>query len=459
MKKMWKLVIILTLVILILLSGHLNAERVAVMNFETDGIPWTDDADFEKEVLQSITREFTGMLHDKGSFDVVDYSRVRDVLSQAGYEYGKGMPPTMIPHISRALENNLLILGTVNKLKLSEAGKISVGPVTLSGLNAEVELSARLIDSNTGNTLVRYSGSGDVTEGGLEIDEIEGISIGSEAFADSAVGKAITEALEKMTGRVVEEENIIFKEYVEFGDDAVDEELVIEGEIVDTIGNSLVLNIGIEDGLEEGFKGKIIRYIDTGSDDPMSVSYGEVEISSVDDRTSIASVIESEEEPEINDIVEVSSGSTDRTSSQTAGSVIETLETEDFIIYIESAIRSRDEVTISGTVEAKNEAELTISIPSGLEFYDHTGGTVTIKRSGIKVQIGNSVSSGSSTLYHSNTARVKENILPGYPQMISWTFNQVPEDADHLARLRLPIETESVGEIDINLDGIDLISY
>ena len=446
---------IVLLFILLSFSAQVEANRVAVLGFETDGIPWTDDADFEKTILQGITREFTDMLHDKGGFDVVDYSRVRDVLSQAGYEYGESMPPTMIPHISRALENNLLILGSVNKIKLSEAGEISAGPLTLSSLNAKVELSARLIDSNTGNILLRYSGSGEVTEGGLEIDEIEGISFSSEAFADSAVGKAITEALEDMTDRVVAEEQVIAEEYVEFGEDVLDEDLVIEGEIVDTIGSSLVLNIGSEDGLEEGFEGKIIRVIDTGSDDPMTVSYGEVEISSVDDRTSIASVIESEESPEINDIVEVSAGSTGRASSRAAGTVIETVETEDFIVYIESAIRSRDEVTVSGTVEAKNEAEFTMLFPSGrFEFYDHQGSSIdTINE---KVKIGRNTD---STNPGWSTAGITEEILEGYPQMISWTFGNVPEDADHLSRLRLYFETESVGKIEINLDGIDLTTY
>lgn len=452
--KTSKLLILSILLLMLVFSGQVKAERVAVLGFETDGIPWTDNKEFEEEILKGITREFTEKLHNEGTFDVIDNSKVNNVLEQTGYEYGEKMKPSFIPHISRTLENNLLILGAVNKLSVSETGELSIGPVTLSGIKAEVELSTRLVDARTGNTLLTYSGDGEATEGGLEIDEFEGISFGSKAFADSAVGKAITEAISDMTDMIVAEEEVIFKEYVEAGEAAKEE--IIEGDIVDTIGDSLVLNIGEEDRIVEGSPGEIVRVIEGSGEEPMTVSYGEVEISSVDANTSIASIIDAEEDPELGDIVQVNlSDSGSAGDGRSSEDVIETVETKDFIVYIESAIRSKDEVTVSGTVEAKNEAEFTIFFPSGrFEFYDHEGRSNDTANEQVKIG-----SKTDSTNPGWHNASLTEEILEGYPQMISWTFGGVPEDADHLSRLKLYFETESVGEVEINLDGIDLVTY
>ena len=462
-KRLFILVVSFILVFSVFFSGQAKAAQVTVLGFENEGISWTSDQQFERELLRGTTRKFTERLHEVGDFDVIDYSKVNDVLTQTGYQYGQQIEPTMIPHLSRTLETNLLIIGNVDKIAVSDAGKVSVGPISVSSINSEVELSARLINTRTGNILATFSSSGEETESGIEIDDLEGLSFGSEDFTDSAVGKAINKAVNELADNVTAESDLIETEYIPGEEEAEPEEVVIEGEIVDTIGGSLVLNIGEEDGLSEEIKGDIIRVIDSGDDDPLTVSYGEVQVSSVDTETSIVKVVEAEEDPQLDDFIkfELTDSSEERAVSDTGTTVgvIEKIETEDFIVYIERAIRSRDEVTVSGTVEAKNEAEFSLYIPKGFEIYDHTGGTVQIRRCGTKVQLGNSTSSGSSTGLIINTASVTENILPGYPQMISWTFNQVPEDADHLARLRLYFETESVGEIEINLDGIEWTSY
>ena len=98
------------------------------------------------------------------------------------------------------MESNLFLLGALEKLQVTEQGKLSLGPLSVSGINAEVELAARLIDANTSEIINTYRGSGDSSEAGLNIDEIEGLSFGSPTFADSAVGEAIEEALDDLIG-------------------------------------------------------------------------------------------------------------------------------------------------------------------------------------------------------------------------------------------------------------------
>ena len=55
-----------------------------------------------------------------------------------------------------------------------------------------------------------------------------------------------------------------------------------------------------------------------------------------------------------------------------------------------------------------------------------------------------------------NTARVEETILEGYPQLVNWSFGRVPEDANHLARVNVYLETPEAGEVIIELQEVEI---
>jgi len=432
---------------LALFSATISAARIAVIGFESGGLPWTDNQELERDILEQITQKYSNMLVENDFGTVVERARVRDVLSQFDHSIGDSFHAGYSSQVGRMTESNLLIIGSLDRLRVTEEGSISVGPLKLSGIASEVELSARLINIASGDVIATFSGKGSASDTGLEISEIEGLSIGSGAFADSAVGKALDSAIEDLFAATLEKRDKFEVEEI------VPEDLVIEAEVIAIVGESLVIDKGSDDEIVADITGSLSRDISEG-DDPLIVTIGSVEVASVDAATALVRTTETHEKPEVGDLVKLdlldTAGiSEDREQVGFAFDVIREIETPDFIVYIESVVLSRNKVTISGTAEAKEESTLTlISLFAGSNsFYDHMG----VERRPHANRVYISERSGNRT--------TRALILPGYPQRIRWEFSNVPEDADHLTRLRLHFETEAVGEVEINLDGIELMTF
>ncbi len=66
---------------LALFSGTISAARIAVIGFESGGLPWTENQELERDILEQITRKYSNMLVDNDFGTVVERARVRDVLN------------------------------------------------------------------------------------------------------------------------------------------------------------------------------------------------------------------------------------------------------------------------------------------------------------------------------------------------------------------------------------------
>ncbi len=349
-------------------------------------------------------------------------------------------------------ESNLLIIGSLDRLRVTEEGSISVGPLKLSGIVSEVELSARLFNIASGDVIATFSGKGSASDTGLEISEIEGLSISSGAFTDSAVGKAIDSAIKDLFEATLKKRDKFEIEEI------VPEDLVIEAEVIAIVGESLVIDKGSDDEIVVDITGSLSRDISEG-EEPLIITIGSVEVASVDATTALVRTTETHEKPEVGDqvkldILDVAGISEEREQVVVVAEVIKEITTPEFKIYIDNAFITGDRVTVNGRVEAKEEAELSLIFRFGYEFYDHQGIRTLINNRTVKI--------GSNSLKHRNTSNrtiLTEKILPGYPQVVSWTIDNVPKDADHLSRLRFNFITESIGEREINLDGIELMTF
>ncbi len=434
-------------------TAGVEAAKVAVVGFESRGLPWTSNRDLEEKILEGLASQYTEKLAGKDIVNVVDRARVKEVLEQMGYEPGDSLDLSAAAQVGRMVDSNLLILGSVESLEVTEKGEVTVGPFTLSGVEVEVELTARLVNAATAGVLTTYSGSASKAETGIEISDLQGISFGTEAFADSAVGKAIDEALTALT-----EDTAAQKEMFAKGTEVPEVE-VLEAEVMAKVGDSLVIDKGSEDGVREDMEGSLQRKLQVEDrEEPLSVTLGEVVVSSVDSNTALVSVREAEESPETGDIVKITlsagrmqTGKVEK--PEFSSSYIKKIETPDFVIYIDRVTRDGDEVTFHGTADAKGEdTELTLMCPSDYSFYDNKGQ---------RIEIDDRIVTIGKTSDHGDrypSPEVTEFILAGYPTNISWTIDRVPEEADHLARVKLYLETPAAGEVEINLDGVSLLS-
>ena len=448
--KNYKYALILFVVfsLLFLYSIDISATRIAVIGFESGGLPWTDNPELERDILEEITRKYTNLLVENELGTFVERTRVRDVLNQFNHSIGDTFHAGYSSQVGRMTESNLLIVGSLDRLRVTEEGSITVGPLKVTGIASEVELSARLVNAATGSVISTFTGRGTASDTGLEISELEGLSIGSGAFADSAVGKAIDRAVNDLF-----EKTLAYEDSFEI-EEILPEEVIVEAEIIAIVGDSLVIDKGSDDDLVSDIEGSISRDI-SGGDDPLIITIGSVEVTSVDAATALLRATEVHEKPEVGDLVKLNISDTADLPGEIdqagfTAEVIREIETPDFIVYIESIILSRDRVAVSGTAEAKIESTF-IMRPSPTTFYDHRG--IERRPNYRRIEIADR---STTRNYHGGFSAL---IFPGYPQRIRWEFNNVPEEADHLTRLRLHFETDAVGEVEINLDGIELMTF
>lgn len=465
-------IIILIIAFVFIFTGFTSATKVAVIGFESTGLSWTDNKDFERDVLESIAAKYSSELASENIIEVVDSSRVNSVLKQMEYRPGDKIGLSNAVQAARMVESNLFILGSLEKLKIIEKGELSIGPLSFSGIEAEAVLNARLVDTLTGKVLSTYSASAMEADTGMEISDMRNVSFGSEAFADSAVSKAIDAAVVKLVKDTVNKKES-FDEASE-----IEKAEPIQAEVVAKVGESLVINKGSEDGVKAEQIGKLERELELDSGDSLSISLGEIVVSSVDSTNSLIKVNDPKEEPEVGDFVTIEPNNdffaqASSPSIDSPGSYVKKVETPNFIIYIERAVAVGDKATVYGTVEAKKEAtEFTLIYKDKLfSFYDHKGQK---RETNEKYLILGSNTEPEYGKYHNDSRDVRrerkekeyigerafkltELILPGYPKQIGWKFDQVPEDLNHISRIEFIVGTPEAGEIKIMVEDIPTI--
>ena len=468
-KKSKLLITISIFIFIFTFAGFSQAARVAVIGFESNGLSWTNNQDFERQVLESITAKYSSQLAAENIIEVVDSSRVSSVLNQMDYRAGDRIGLSNAVQAARMVESNLFILGSLDSLQIVEKGELAIGPFSFSGIEAEAVLNARLVDTLTGEVINTYSASAKKTDTGMEISDLRNISFGSEAFADSAVSKAIDAAVVNLVSDTVSKKES-FDQVSE-----IEQAEPIRAQVVAKVGESLVINKGSEDGVKAEQKGKLERELELDSGDSLSISLGEIVVSSVDSNNSLIKVSEPKEEPEVGDSVTIEPGNdvfAQNSSPSTASpsSYVKKVETPNFIIYIERAVASGDEATVYGTVEAKEKAtEITLLFKEKLfSYYDHKGQKRETNEK--YLMIGSNIEPEYGKYHNDNREarrerrekryigekafKLTELILPGYPKQIGWRFDQVPSEVDHISRIEVIVGTPEAGEIKIVAEDI-----
>lgn len=287
------LILILLLVCpLILRAETVSADtRIAVLTFEGGNINWTRYSFRRSEILQGITEQITNELVGTEGISVIERTRVEEVLTEQDFGLTGRVDNYSAAEIGRILGVEALILGTVNRMEMSDKGGIKVGPVTLSGVQVDVEYTGRMVDTETAEILMSFKGVGSETDTGLSVSELYGVSFGSSSFANSALGKSINAANKDFVNNFIDN--------MPDPSEAREAIAAIEGQVLELAGERLVINVGRADNLSEGQRGSLIKMINVaGLDDPMTVPIGEVAVYHLEDNAAILDVLDTEEPPE-----------------------------------------------------------------------------------------------------------------------------------------------------------------
>lgn len=290
------LLLIILLVFPILHVESVSADtRIAVLTFEGGNINWTRYNFRRSEILKGITEQVTNELVNKEGLSVIERTRVEEVLTEQDFGLTGRVDNYSAAEIGKILGVEALVLGTVNRMEISDKGGIKVGPVKISGVQVDVEYTGRMVDTETAEILLAFNGIGSETDTGLSVSQLYGVSFGSSSFANSALGKSINAANQDFVNNLVEN----------MPDPSEAKEVqVTEGQVLEVLGERLVINLGRFHNLREGQRGTLIQKIVVPSlDDPMTMPIGEVAVYHLEDEAAILDVIEAEETPEVGFIV------------------------------------------------------------------------------------------------------------------------------------------------------------
>ena len=190
---------------------------VAVLNFEYGTVQkwWSGTQDIGEGISDMIVDE----LVNDGSFRVIERKRLDAILAEQNFSNSDRADPSAktLAQIGKALGVKYLIVGSVTKFGTEQSNKsfggggygsaFGLGQVGTSKGKANVAITARMIDTSTGEILASAKGEGTSKRSGFLLGGAGGgggggggghIGFGASDFRDTILGEA-TEAAVKMT--------------------------------------------------------------------------------------------------------------------------------------------------------------------------------------------------------------------------------------------------------------------
>jgi curli biogenesis system outer membrane secretion channel CsgG len=281
--------------------------RVAVMNFDYGTVMSGTSAVFGTNV--DVGKGIADMLVDRlvkdGSYSVIERKELDKVLGEQNFSNSNRADPSSAAKIGKVLGVSAIIIGSITQFgrddKSTNVGAGAVGGLTrgfgIGGFSkreskAVVEISARMISTDTAEILAVASGKGESTRGGTSLLGAGGSSGGaggagmdmsSSNFGATILGEATNKAVTEMAQGLAQSAGKIPTVVI-----------AVDGLVADVNGASLVLNVGSRSGIHVGDKlqvtrvGREIKDPATGkvlrrTESPM----GTITISEVDDGSAV----------------------------------------------------------------------------------------------------------------------------------------------------------------------------
>lgn len=199
-------------------SAQSSRPTVAVLDFDFGTVDrwWSGTWDIGKGLSDMLVDE----LVNDGSFRVIERKRLDAILAEQNFSNSDRADPSQasVAKLGKALGVKYMIVGSITKFGTENkkvgvggggfgGGRFGLGKVGTSQGKATVAITARIIDTTTGEILVSKKGEGTSKRSGLLLGgaggggagAMGGIEMGSSDFRETVLGEA-TEAAVKLLG-------------------------------------------------------------------------------------------------------------------------------------------------------------------------------------------------------------------------------------------------------------------
>jgi curli biogenesis system outer membrane secretion channel CsgG len=268
--------------------------RVAVLDFDyaSTGADywWYANPDAAKGVSDLLTNK----LVNSGRYTMIERSRIADILAEQNLAAAGRIDSSTAAQIGRVLGADVVVIGSVTRFNLDEEG----GGASILGFGgsgsrrtAEVELTARIVNTTTAEIVAAAEGSGSESEGSGRVSiSIFGSAGRSANNDDELLSGAAEEAVTQLASQLTDAASKL---------SALPATLpTIDATVADVAGNTVIINRGTQDGFRSGMRLSIER-VDREVLDPqtgevlrtITTPIGQVELTEVDARSGVGRVV------------------------------------------------------------------------------------------------------------------------------------------------------------------------
>src|SRR5215469_4927427 len=247
-------------------------KRVAVMNFDYGTVRSYVSSIFgsDQDVGKGISDLLVQKLVQDGKYSVIERNALDKILQEQNFSNSDRADATTAAKIGKILGVECIIIGSITQFGRDDKhtnvggggyglGKFGIGGVGKSEAKAVVAVSARMVNTTTGEILTAVTGMGESTRGSTSLLGAGGgwsgggggaLDMGSSNFANTILGEAVRKAVDD-TGAQLDSN----------ADRVPTFKLEVNGLVADVSGDTLIINVGKAAGVKVGDKLTISRKV------------------------------------------------------------------------------------------------------------------------------------------------------------------------------------------------------
>ena len=278
-KKLWPSVVaffVLASVVLPSASAQ-QKKRVAVLNFDYGTVMSQVASVFgtNVDVGKGISDLLVQQLVTDGKYSVIERNAIDKILNEQNFANSDRADPATAAKIGKVLGVDAVIMGSITQFGRDDenktygggayvARKFGLGGFQKREAKAVVGITARMDDTPTAEILAAATGTGESPRKGTSLVGAGGgggnaagggYDMTSKNFADTILGEAVHQAVTDMATQLDQKAASLPSRKADFS-----------GVVADVSGNTLILNIGRNSGIQVGDSVEISRPVRTVKD-------------------------------------------------------------------------------------------------------------------------------------------------------------------------------------------------
>lgn len=279
--------------------------RVAILDFNYGTVRSSVQAVFgtDQDIGRGISDLLVNQLVNDGNYRVIERQALDKVLNEQNFSNSNRADATTAAKIGRVLGVDAIVTGDITQFGRDDQNKsvggaggrwggYGLGGVGVHKAKAVVEITARIVDVNTGEILASATGHGESSRSGTNLlgggssgwtNGAGHVDMSSSNFGQTIIGEAVKGSVASLATQLNQDSAKLPHTTVQ-----------VNGLVADATGNSVVINIGSRAGVHVGDRltvtrvSRVIKDPATGQplrsiEDPV----GQIQITSADEGSAV----------------------------------------------------------------------------------------------------------------------------------------------------------------------------